>query len=124
MDLRGKFKTFLEDSKQKLLLSPTSSQDGDAPLPRLVLPPPGSARSALTDSDLEVSQLLSDPLADQQILDLIPSQYFRPGSGLSFLSNSVQDPHVFGPPGSGSISKRYEFGSGSFYQPAKIVRKA
>jgi hypothetical protein len=83
MDLRGKFKTFLEDSKQKLLLSPTSSQDGDAPLPRLVLPPPGSARSALTDSDLEVSQLLSDPLADQQILDLIPSQYFRPGSGLS-----------------------------------------
>jgi hypothetical protein len=81
MDLRGKFKTFLEDSKQKLLLSPTSSQDGDAPLPRLVLPPPGSARSALTDSDLEVSQLLSDPLADQQILDLIPSQYFRPGSG-------------------------------------------
>ena len=87
MDLRGKFKTFLEDSKQKLLLSPTSSQDGDAPLPRLVLPPPGSARSALTDSDLEVSQLLSDPLADQQILDLIPSQYFRPGSGLSSFSN-------------------------------------
>ncbi len=33
------------------------------------------------------------------------------------------DPHVFGPPGSGSrsISKRY--GSGSFYHHAKIVRK-
>ncbi len=31
------------------------------------------------------------------------------------------DPHVFGPPGSGSISQRY--GSGSFYQQAKIVRK-
>jgi hypothetical protein len=31
------------------------------------------------------------------------------------------DPHVFGPPGSGSISQRY--GSGSFYHHAKIVRK-
>jgi|LakMenE01Jun11ns_1017448.scaffolds.fasta_scaffold8607414_1 hypothetical protein len=31
------------------------------------------------------------------------------------------DPHVFGPPGSGSISQRY--GSGSFYNHAKIVRK-
>jgi hypothetical protein len=37
------------------------------------------------------------------------------------------DPHVFGPPGSGSrsTSQRYgsEFGSGSFYYHAKIVRK-
>ncbi len=33
------------------------------------------------------------------------------------------DPHVFGPPGSGSISQRYGSGSGSFYQQAKIIRK-
>jgi len=35
------------------------------------------------------------------------------------------DPHVFGPPGSGSgsTSQRYESGSGSFYHHAKIVRK-
>ncbi len=33
------------------------------------------------------------------------------------------DPHVFGPPGSGSISQGYGFGSGSFYQQTKIVRK-
>ncbi len=33
------------------------------------------------------------------------------------------DPHVFGPPGSGSISQRYGSGSGSFYDQAKIVRK-
>ncbi len=33
------------------------------------------------------------------------------------------DPHVFGPPGSGSISQRYGSGSGSFYHQAKIVRK-
>jgi hypothetical protein len=37
----------------------------------------------------------------------------------SFLQNSAgdpdpQDPHVFGPPGSGSISQRYGSGSGSF----------
>jgi hypothetical protein len=31
------------------------------------------------------------------------------------------DPHVFGPPGSGSTSQRY--GSGSFYHHAKIVKK-
>jgi hypothetical protein len=30
----------------------------------------------------------------------------------------TQDPYVFGPPGSGSISTRY--GSGSFYNQAKI----
>ena len=37
--------------------------------------------------------------------------------------NSVPDPdpHVFGPPGSGSTSQRY--GSGSFYHHAKILRK-
>jgi hypothetical protein len=35
------------------------------------------------------------------------------------------DPHVFGPPGSGSgsISQRYESGSGSFYQQAKLIKK-
>ncbi len=37
------------------------------------------------------------------------------------------DPHVFGPPGSGSISQRYGLGfgsgSGSFYHQAKIIRK-
>ncbi len=33
------------------------------------------------------------------------------------------DQHVFGPPGSVSISQRYESGSGSFYYHAKIVRK-
>jgi hypothetical protein len=35
------------------------------------------------------------------------------------------DPHVFGPPGSGSIGQRYGYvsGSGSFYHHAKIVRK-
>jgi hypothetical protein len=31
------------------------------------------------------------------------------------------NPHVFGPPGSGSTSQRY--GTGSFYHHAKIVRK-
>ncbi len=37
----------------------------------------------------------------------------------------LPDPHVFGPPGSGSISPRYGSGSGSgsFYHHAKIVRK-
>ena len=33
------------------------------------------------------------------------------------------DPHVFGPPRSGSISQSYGSGSGSFYNHGKIVRK-
>jgi hypothetical protein len=35
------------------------------------------------------------------------------------------DPHVFGPPGSGSgsISQKYGSGSGSFYHQAQKVRK-
>ncbi len=39
--------------------------------------------------------------------------------------SDLPNPHVFGPPesGSGSISERYGSGSGSFHQPAKIVRK-
>ncbi len=47
------------------------------------------------------------------------------GFGFATAVDSVadpnQDPHVFGPPGSGSTSQRY--GSGSFYHNAKIVRK-
>jgi hypothetical protein len=35
----------------------------------------------------------------------------------------LPDPHVFGPPGSGSTSQRYGSGSGSLYHHAKIVRK-
>jgi hypothetical protein len=33
------------------------------------------------------------------------------------------DPHVFGPPGSGSISQMYGSGSESFYRHVKITRK-
>jgi hypothetical protein len=81
MDLRGKFKTFIEDSKQKLL-SPGHEAGGgasDTSLPRIVLPPGCGTRSAfLSDSDLEVSQLVSDPHADQETLDRIPQEYFRP----------------------------------------------
>ncbi len=33
------------------------------------------------------------------------------------------DQHVFGPPGSGSTSKSYGSGSGTFYHHAKIVKK-
>ena len=47
------------------------------------------------------------------------------GTASSVGDPDSQDPHVFGPPGSGSICQRYGSGSGSgsFYQQAKIVRK-
>ncbi len=56
---------------------------------------------------------------------LLESQYYNKNIGLvSSVADpnpDPPDPHVFGPPGSGSISQRY--GSGSFYHHAKIVRK-
>jgi hypothetical protein len=45
----------------------------------------------------------------------------RPHAGVADPNPDPPDPHVFEPPGSGSISQRY--GSGSFYHHAKIVRK-
>jgi hypothetical protein len=55
------------------------------------------------------------------------------GTGTVYSSVGDPDPvpYVFGPPGSGSVSTRYGSGSesgsrssfGSFYHPAKIVRK-
>jgi hypothetical protein len=51
--------------------------------------------------------------------------YFRPsasGSGNANVADpDPQDPHVFGPPGSGSIGQRY--GSGSFPFPHKAVER-
>jgi hypothetical protein len=66
--------------------------------------------------------------------DQVVKKALDPGSGSATLHDIVRnmfiffsvvdpdpDPHVFGPPGSGSTSQRY--GSGSFYQHEKIVRK-
>ncbi len=47
------------------------------------------------------------------------NQYHR----TSVADSDPPDPHVFGPPGSRSISQRYGSGSGSFYHHAKIIRK-
>jgi hypothetical protein len=40
------------------------------------------------------------------------------------LKASVPDPHVFGPPGSGSISQRCGSGSGSFHHPSIIKQNS
>ncbi len=42
---------------------------------------------------------------------------------MKMLSTSVADPHVFGPPGSGSMSQTYGSGSGSFYHLFIIKQK-
>ncbi len=70
------------------------------------------------------------------LLDQYPDPHSQCGSGSSrpksvrirIRNTSVADPdppdpHVFGPPGSGSTSKRYGSGSGSFCHHAKIVTK-
>jgi hypothetical protein len=73
------------------------------------------------------------------LLDSDPDPHSQYGSGSRTALGSVADPdspdpdppdsHVFGPPGSGSISQRYESRSssgsrsGSFYHQAKKVEK-
>ncbi len=55
-----------------------------------------------------------------------PAKSFGPGSSVADPNPDPDppDPHVFGPPGSGSISQWYGSGSGSFLlSHAKIVRK-
>ncbi len=55
-----------------------------------------------------------------------PKMCIPPGKLLGTpLVVSEPDPYVFGPPGSGSNSTRYWYGSGSgsFYNKAKVVRK-
>jgi hypothetical protein len=85
------------------------------------------------------------PLAGPQVVDIKRSHWRCSGtryhfSCLIFRSTGISvadpnpdpdplDPHVFGPPGSGSTSQRYGSGSGScsgsgsVYHHAKIVRK-
>jgi hypothetical protein len=56
-------------------------------------------------------------------------QYFVTVSAFPYLQIYIYfrvadpDQHVFGPPGSGSGSSSTRYGSGSFYNQTKIVRK-
>jgi hypothetical protein len=59
--------------------------------------------------------------ADLKVLALKASLTYVFFSIVSISVTDPPDPHVFGPPGSGSISQRY--GSGSLYHQAKMVRK-
>jgi hypothetical protein len=74
---------------------------------------------------------MSSSMADSPVLPAQPPQPLEDGgrppalhiqprpSGRPPGSVADPDPHVFVPPGSGSISQRY----GSFYHSAKMVRK-
>jgi hypothetical protein len=60
--------------------------------------------------------------SNTSVLRLPSSSQIIPYGTLScWRLDSVADPYVFGPPGSGSIRTRYGSGSGSFYHQAKIV---
>jgi hypothetical protein len=67
-------------------------------------------------------QALGQPLACRVILaeNLLQLQLQL---HFSSVGDPEPEPHVLGPPGSGSISQRYGSGSGSFYHQATIVRK-
>ncbi len=66
---------------------------------------------------------------EAESFELLSYQWYKDDEKLlgtisfSYMVNSVADPYVFGPPGSGSGSSSQRYGSGSFYYQAKIVRK-
>lgn len=74
MSIKGKFKTFLEDSKQKLL-SP-SEEENKITASELHLN--FGERASLSCSDNEVRQFKTDPHADQEALDVLDNQYYDP----------------------------------------------
>jgi len=74
MDFTEKFKSFLEESKSKIL-SPNSEQC--EPSIGIILPTEvGSRRSDIAASDLEICQLETDPHADEDTLGEIQPEYF------------------------------------------------
>lgn len=78
MDLKGKLKGFISESKQKLLTPSNSEHDSLAAT--MSLAPPGclADRTQWTDSDREVSQLASDPIQEGEVLADMIEEYYDP----------------------------------------------
>ena len=77
VDLKGKLRGFITDSKQKLL-SPTSPES-DSLEATLSLAPLGclADRTQWSDSDREVSQLASNPDQENEVLALLDDKYYQ-----------------------------------------------
>jgi len=75
LDIKGKLKTFISDSKQKLL-SPTEDV---SPQPSSIVAPLGclADRTLWSDSDREVSQLASDPIKEGEVLATLCREYYN-----------------------------------------------
>jgi len=75
LDIKGKLKTFISDSKQKLL----SPSDEVSSQPSSLILPPGclADRTLWSDSDREVSQLASDPIKEGEVLASLNEKYFN-----------------------------------------------
>ena len=75
LDIKGKLKSFISDSKQKLL----SPSDEVSSQPSSLIVPPGclADRTLWSDSDREVSQLASDPIKEGEVLTSLNEKYFN-----------------------------------------------
>ena len=75
LDIKGKLKTFISDSKQKLL----SPNEENTIQPETILTPPGclADRTLWSDSDREVSQLASDPIKEGEVLATLIEKYYN-----------------------------------------------
>ena len=75
MDLKGKLRTFISDSRQKLL--PPQGAGEEAPLSLLLPPLSLLDRGGLVQEDREVDR---DPLADQEVLDSLDPVFYSEDS--------------------------------------------
>ena len=98
LDIKGKFKTFISDSKLKLLSPGSGAAGPDGEDWQLILPQGTSSldRGDWSDSDREVSQLQGDPLADQEVLDRLDKVFYAEDSDpslhcLNLLGDMVGD---------------------------------
>ena len=78
IDLKGKLRGFITDSKQKLL-SPSSLTPPDSLEATLSLAPLGclADRTQWSDSDREVSQLASNPIQESEVLATLDEKYYQ-----------------------------------------------
>ena len=96
MDLKGKLKGFISDSKQKILSPGGGSAEHDSVEDTLSLAraPLGclADRTMWTDSDREVSQLACDPIRETEVLaELQPEYYHEDWDSSSYWINKLGD---------------------------------
>ncbi len=85
--------------------------------------PPAKVNSVELEVTLRWTPCYARTARKNERLLFIIVEFSVPATSVPDPNPDPPDPHVFGPPGSGSGLISQRCGSGSFYQQAKIARK-